>query len=137
MRVRGKISIAFLISFLSFILCFILGFIVIDLYYIFYTIQGGTQDYVIFIFLVALPFCGAYVGFCLCYSGKLYVKRGFSSLIVPALFGMIPITILLIILLEISTITDIDSDFDADAIRAGCLDISYITPPFFQKETVP
>jgi hypothetical protein len=47
---------------------------------------------------------------------------------------MIPITILLIILLEISTITDIDSDFDAEAIRAGCLDISYITPPFFQKE---
>jgi hypothetical protein len=93
LRVKGKITIALLISFLSLILCFILEGII--LFYTFDTVNSDYKGYVLFFSIFVFPFCVAYVGFCLCYSGRLYVKIRGSALIVPALFGIIPIMILL------------------------------------------
>ena len=95
LRVKGKIAFSLLISFFSLILCFILGSIIsyhtLGSYRPLYFYEGCVELFLVVVF----PFFGAYVGFCLCYSGKLYVKkRGFSALIVPALFGIVPIMIL-------------------------------------------
>jgi len=93
-RVKGKIIIALLISFISLILCFILEGII--LYYTWDSVYDDYKDYLLLFSFFVFPFCFAYIGFCLCYSGKLYVKIKGSALIVPALFGIgiIPIALI-------------------------------------------
>lgn len=92
MRVKGKIIIALLISFISLILCFILEEII--LFYTWDSVYDDYKDYLLLFSFFVFPFCVAYIGFCLCYSGKLYVKIKDSALIVPALFGIIPIVLI-------------------------------------------
>jgi hypothetical protein len=83
--VKGKIEITLFISFISLILCFILANILLYPLETLYRFPYDYQGYVLVFSLLVFPLCGAYVVFCLCYSGKLYVKRVTSALIVHAL----------------------------------------------------
>ena len=101
MKIKGKILPAILVSFLCSIISFVLVGIIfaILVYLVAFLYKIPEESYLIvatLVVLVVFPFCGAYVGFSLCYFGKLYVKKWNLTLIVAALFGIIPVAFAII-----------------------------------------
>jgi hypothetical protein len=91
-KVKGKILPALLVSFGFSIICFVLvGLILAFLVYLFEFPEESYLILIALVILVVFPFCGAYVGFSLGYSGKLYVGKWNLALSVAALFGIIPV----------------------------------------------
>jgi endonuclease YncB( thermonuclease family) len=98
-KIKGKILPTLFVSFFSSIICFVFVGLIYAFFIDFLGINtiDGNYMYVELFILVVFPFCGAYAGFSLCYSGKLYVRKWNLALIVAAIFGIIPVALAVLI----------------------------------------